>query len=128
MPEITVTNEMVEAGFDSLEPRGFRLAGYELGAEDLKIVFKSMLAASPTLGTPLEDHPVVEMLLAVAKSAWEALEDTGETDNGLVWDQQSFLRLSEAMDRLEALPDDNPGFEMEPAAKARWALRNILVK
>lgn len=39
--------------------------------------------------------------------------------------RSDFERLDAAMDALDELPDDQPGYVMEPPAKAAWALRNL---
>lgn len=69
-------------------------------------------------------EPVIEMLLNVVRLAYDAMDNTEENEHGLQWDRNSFGALSSAMDDLERLPDDQPGYVMGPAAKAEWALRD----
>lgn len=66
---------------------------------------------------------VIEMLLEVARLAHDAMDNTEDDGKGLHWNKDDFNALSQAMDKLEALPDDQPGYTMGPAAKARWAMR-----
>lgn len=69
-------------------------------------------------------EPVLEMLLNVAMLAYDAMDNTEENEHGLHWQKGNFDALSAAMDELESLPDDQPGYVMGPAAKAAWALRH----
>jgi len=91
---------------------------------------RSLAGATPAAqhaesGAPAVE--VIEMLLGVAYRAFNVLDGAEETDGGHVVDNADYAALSEAMDRLDELPDDQPGYTMEAAAKARWALRPILV-
>lgn len=72
---------------------------------------------------PTVEILVVDMLLEIARLAYDAMDGTEENDNGLQWARGDFEALSSAMDKLEQLPDDQPGIVMGPAAKAAWALR-----
>lgn len=73
---------------------------------------------------------VVQMLVRVARAAFHAAEDSEqvEGDDGLVHvvSSQDFDDLSDALDALEELPDDQPGWTMHGPAKAEWALRALL--
>lgn len=68
----------------------------------------------------------IEALIGVAHRANELANDaegwSGRRDNMLV-PVKSMANLNDALDVLDRLPDDQPGYVMEPAAKARWALR-----
>ncbi len=73
-------------------------------------------------------HPVVDLLLTLAAAADRALDNSEECqgDDGErvhVLDSDGFDAVSDALDALDDLPDDQPGLTMGPAAKARWALR-----
>ncbi len=68
--------------------------------------------------------PIIELVLDVVRLAYDAMENTGEDDIGKFWDNTNFDDLSKAMDKLEALPDDRPGYVMGPAAKVAWAFRD----
>jgi len=37
-----------------------------------------------------------------------------------------FVAMSDALDALDELPDDQPGYTMSEPAKARWALRGLI--
>ncbi|MNQ61378.1 hypothetical protein D3C85_756920 [compost metagenome] len=43
------TEEMVQAGFDALEARGFHVSGSDMSADDLRAVFIAMDAKRPVL-------------------------------------------------------------------------------
>ncbi len=90
------------------------------------------LATTATPSGPAQEqavsvHPVVNLLLDVAGLAYDLMDNTEERGpkghRELVIQPDDFDALSEAMDKLEALPDDQPGIVMGPAAKAAWALR-----
>ncbi|WP_127158448.1 hypothetical protein [Xanthomonas arboricola] len=69
---------------------------------------------------------VIEALLDLAFAAWSLADDAEDNDETLTVDRAGFDKLSECLDKLDALPDDQPGYIMEAAAKARWALRRLL--
>jgi hypothetical protein len=75
-----------------------------------------------------EHRRVIQLLLTVARAAYCGCDDTEDAgDPGFVkMDRASFQTLSEALDDLDELPDDKPGYVMGPAAKAEWALRGLL--
>lgn len=73
-----------------------------------------------------DSQHVIQLLIDVARAAYYALDDTCDDGNGLHWDEQSHDALSNALDKLDELPDDRPGYVMGPAAKAEWALRDLL--
>jgi len=74
------------------------------------------------------NRAVVDLLVKVASTAFLALEDSeereGEDGRIHVLDSSSFDALSNALDALDQLPDDRPGYTMGPAQKAEWALRH----
>ncbi|ASK92670.1 hypothetical protein Xtri_13340 [Xanthomonas campestris pv. trichodesmae] len=69
---------------------------------------------------------VIEALLELAYAAWCLADDAQDNGETLTVDRAGFDKLSECLDKLDALPDDQPGYIMEVAAKARWALRRLL--
>lgn len=74
-----------------------------------------------------EQHRIINLLLNVAVAAFHLCDDTAD-DGGdeLRTDRASFDTLSAALDKLDELPDDQPGYVMEGPAKAAWALRALL--
>ena len=85
------------------------------------------LLAAPAAGTG--QHPVIGMLIEVARCAFLALDHSEEREGPdgreHALDAQSFDDLSDALDALDGLPDDQPGVTMGPAQKAEWALRTV---
>ena len=73
---------------------------------------------------------VVAALVQVARAAWHAADDSEEvlTDDGRAHRifGPDFDELSDALDVLDELPDDQPGYVMNGPARAEWALRNLL--
>ena len=70
---------------------------------------------------------VIETLLELAHAAWclaDNAEDAG--GEGLTIERRDFAVLEKHLDTLDHLPDDQPGYTMGEAAKARWALRRML--
>lgn len=69
-------------------------------------------------------------LVQVARAAWHAADDSEERcgDDGRehVVQSNDFDDLSNALDALEELPDDQPGYVMYGPAKAEWALRDLM--
>lgn len=72
----------------------------------------------------------IRLLLRVAKTAFLAADDSEEimTDDGREYRiiGPDFDELSDALDALEELPGDRPGYVMSGPAKAAWALRDII--
>lgn len=69
----------------------------------------------------------IEGLLQLAYAAWCAADDSEEMQDGThVIDGENFQAVCKALDALNELPDDQPGYTMGEAAKARWALRRLL--
>lgn len=72
----------------------------------------------------------IRILLKVAKCA-ESLADNSEEMEGEdgrihVGTAADFDELSDALDLLDELPDDKPGYVLGGAAKAAWALHDII--
>lgn len=98
--------------------------GYLAGHDDADLVDR--VAAALPLVTELE-RKAIDGLLSVAYAAWnlaDNTEDSGGTD--LAVTRANFTELETALDTLEQLPDDQPGYTMAEAAKARWALRRLI--
>lgn len=67
-------------------------------------------------------------LVELAAAAYYLADNTEDDGSTLTVDRQDFDRLSEALDRLDELPDDKPGYTMGPAGKARWSLDRIFAE
>lgn len=66
-------------------------------------------------------------LLAVASAAYSALEDSESFDDGKVLvESERVTEMSNALDMLQDLPDDKPGYTLGEPALAEWALRDLL--
>lgn len=87
--------------------------------------WQARAALAAQLAVPVAEHPVLKLLLEVALAADHALDDTEDDGESLTWWRPSFDRLSNAMDALDELPDDQPDVVMGPVAKAGWALRDL---
>lgn len=73
----------------------------------------------------------IRKLLAVAKCAEKMANDYSEGierdgNKGMFVHQSAFDELSAALDILDELPDDKPGYVLGGAAKAAWALNGII--
>jgi hypothetical protein len=68
----------------------------------------------------------IDALLAVAYAAWNLADNSAFDGDIHHVEQAEFDSLSEALDLLAALPDDQPGYTMGEAAKAAWALRRLI--
>lgn len=68
----------------------------------------------------------IRLLLAVARAADEAMENTQEdADGGPQMGAEVHSALCAALSQLESeLPDDRPGYVMSGPAKAEWALHS----
>ena len=88
-------------------------------------VWQARAALAAKTAVPVTEHPVVKALLEVAAAADYAMDNTEDDGKNLTLWRSSFDRLSSAMDALDALPDDQPGYVMGAAAKADWALRGL---
>jgi hypothetical protein len=102
-------------------------------AEQMRAYARAALSApseqvAASVAVPESARDVIEMLLQVAYRADVATddsEDLGDGEGHNVGDTE-FTELCSALDALELLPDDQPGYVMGPAAKARWALRDLV--
>src|SRR5690606_26485126 len=73
------------------------------------------------------ERETIEALLNLAYAAWCLADNTEDSGGeGLTIERSDFAGLEKHLDTLAALPDDQPGYTMGEAAKARWALRRLL--
>lgn len=88
------------------------------------------LAAPQPAAMPLTDieRSALEGLLQVALTAFHAADDSEDDGAEHIINAQrvDMDRLGEALDMLDELPDDQPGYVMAGPARARWALRRLL--
>lgn len=75
--------------------------------------------------TVVEKQTLLAMFRLVS-AAHDAMDNSEERDEEIVIDKQFSDPLLRALDALDDLPDDRPGYVMGPCAKAQWALRNIM--
>lgn len=69
----------------------------------------------------------IRLLLEVAGCAETLADGVMDDGNGLhIMFAPDFDKLSEALDALDGLPDDKPGYTLSGAAKAAWALRDLV--
>ncbi|MGS1064163.1 helix-turn-helix domain-containing protein [Burkholderia glumae] len=84
--------------------------------------------AADGAATPSE-RAVIDMLIALARATFLALDDSEEVvgDDGPqhIIDSRNFDAVSDALDALNELPDDKPGYTLDAGGKAKWALRNL---
>lgn len=74
------------------------------------------------------EEQVIRVLLRVAGAAFHAMDDSEDTgaEHHINVSRSDADSLNAALDELEALPDDRPGYTLGPASKAEWALRNLI--
>ena len=68
----------------------------------------------------------INALLALARATLDAADNSEDCDTYYKVESADFIRVSEALDALDKLPDDQPGVIMTGPAAAEWALRNVL--
>lgn len=69
----------------------------------------------------------IRLLLKVAGCAETLADGVMDDGNGLhIMFAPDFDELSEALDALDGLPDDKPGYTLSGAGKAAWALRDLV--
>ncbi|MBS7457716.1 hypothetical protein [Coralloluteibacterium stylophorae] len=73
----------------------------------------------------MNESVVIAALVQVARAAHLLCDNTEDDGSDLRVERNDFSVLSGALDVLDALPDDRPGYVMGPAAKAEWALRRL---
>lgn len=78
----------------------------------------------------MDDAKIVQMLLRVARAAYLAADDSEEVlnEDGIEHriNTTDFEGLAEALEALEELPDDKPGYTLNGPGRAEWALRGFL--
>lgn len=82
------------------------------------------LVSAPVQQESRAENPIVDALLNVAQAAFWLCDDTcddGDPDVRHV-PHESFENLSKALDVLDDLPDDKPGYTLDGPARAQWAL------
>lgn len=77
-------------------------------------------------GIDLGHARVIEMLLTLAETAYNLADNANDMAECENVDYTDFVALSDALDALDQLPDDQPGYTMSEPAKARWALRALI--
>jgi hypothetical protein len=79
---------------------------------------------------PAPHAGIIRELLNIARLAWLAVDDSEEIETadgrGHVIGDIDFDALTQALDELDELPDDQPGVTMNAPMKAAWALRSML--
>jgi hypothetical protein len=86
---------------------------------------RAALASAPVALSDMERR-AIDGLIAVARAAFnlaDGAEDNGDHIKAYRADAEA---LGAALDALEELPDDQPGYAMGPSNKAEWALRRML--
>lgn len=75
----------------------------------------------------MTDHnKVLADLIALAQALQFALDDSEEIADGRhLVDAEHISNLTAVIERLDALPDDKPGYTMDFPGKANWALRDV---
>lgn len=73
---------------------------------------------------------VITMLINLARTTYHALDNseecTGDDGRFHAIGGPEFDEMSDALDALEELPDDRPGYTLAAPGKAEWALRALL--
>jgi hypothetical protein len=78
-------------------------------------------SALPRVSQSVE-HSALKALLQLAYAAWCLADDSEDLGDGFhKIDHANFVNLCDALDLLDELPDDQPGYVMESAAKA-WPI------
>jgi hypothetical protein len=67
-------------------------------------------------------------LIEVARASMDMAENTEHEidDDEITVQREDFSALNAALDLLDGLPDNRPGYVMSGAARAEWALRRLL--
>lgn len=105
--------------------------GYQYGAdaiENVKFGFDIALDALASAPAPLSDteRKAVTGLIAVARAAFHVADDSEDDGGCIKVDRADAMKLSEALDTLDELPNDHPWYSMGPSNKAEWALRRLI--
>ncbi len=82
-----------------------------------------MEPATQPAPTPHNRVSVQKLLIELCRSTFVALDNSEDRGGDEIHLQRSDVEaLSAALDKLDELPDDQPGYVMGPAAKAEWFL------
>jgi hypothetical protein len=112
--------------------------GIGLPIDSVEMVVEIIRHAAPVAPTAAEQAEavradqvaIIKSLIEAVRATFIALDDSEEGcgDDGRmhVIDSTNFDAVCAAMDLLEELPDDRPGYTMDAPGKAEWALRNLL--
>lgn len=87
---------------------------------------RAAIEANMPAGITGLQRKAVDGLLALAGATFFAMDDGEQQDDGSVnIERQHADAMSAALDALDELPDDQPGYVMNETAKAAWALRDL---
>lgn len=87
---------------------------------------RAAIEANMPAGVTDRQRTAIDGLLALAGATFFALDDSEELSDGKVLiEPQHMAEMSAALDALDELPDDQPGYVMNETAKAAWALRDL---
>ena len=83
--------------------------------------------AQPAAAPPTNES-VIKSLIEVTRTAFSLIDNSEDDGNGQTISANRFDAepLSDALDNLDALPDNQPNYTMGVAAKAEWFLRDLL--
>lgn len=73
-----------------------------------------------------EERDVILKLVVLAGATSRAMDNTEVRDECAIMEILDFNETGDALDDLEALPDDKSGCYLGPADKAKWALRRLI--
>ena len=115
-------------GWTSDQMRGYAIDyGMQLGRAALQPVQQPAAVAGQERWAS-----AINALLSVATAAYYAMDNSEERANAsggedaeYIIQGNDFTALSAAMDEIDALPDDRPGYTLSGGARASWALRDL---
>lgn len=103
----------VDAGFAKDLEQALRNAGYEP-------------APAPS---GQNEAKALQLLLRLASAVYYAMDDSEQLqDESHKIEHGHALKICAVLDRLDTLPDDQPGYTMTPPAMARWHLRRLVTE
>lgn len=97
-------------------------ARYLVAARNTLPRMLSYFGDNPDILTSIE-RKAIDDLITLAGATYNLADNT--QDHTIV-EPVDFIKVSDALDALDDLPDDQPGYTMGPAAKAAWALRRLI--
>lgn len=98
---------------------------YEAAQAALDAAKAAPVASAPVAMSETE-RSALTGLIAVARAAFNVADDAEDDGDQIKVDRADADALGAALDTLEELPDDQPGYAMGPSNKAEWALRRLL--